>query len=317
MTAELCKCGHEPHEGALCGVCSCTSYRPRGRRRKGGAASRPADTLDAVEVLSRAHAMIVRHQGELAAMAHEIAPVLVALTGKTFAAPAAGVVPDALPYDSARPLGLTKGDYVRPIAAAPSSRSSALDKTPPGPRPIMPPPPSAIGEAKVIAVLLDCGRVTKRELALRTVYAWNAGGFGNLLGSMRGRGLITPASEPEIALTNEGRAYAARLTLEKLPPVLYGRELLDAWKRTAGRRVSAKAIGAILDALAFVYPGKLTRRELGERTGYAPDAGGFGNAIGKVRGLGLVEGKTQMKLADVFAMPQAARAGLAAAASVR
>lgn len=41
--------------------------------------------------------------------------------------------------------------------------------------------------------------------------------------------------------------------------------------------------------MANDYPRAIAREELGRRTGYSPESGGFAKALGRLRALGLVE----------------------------
>ena len=89
------------------------------------------------------------------------------------------------------------------------------------------------------------------------------------------------------------RAWAALGSTWEPRPT--GRPLLDLWCSRLG-----KAERLILTALADAAPGTLTKQEVADRTGYAANGGGFGNALGRLRTLELVEGYQELQVADVL-----------------
>jgi uncharacterized protein len=131
---------------------------------------------------------------------------------------------------------------------------------------------------------------TKRQLALQTGYAVKGGGFGNALGALRSGGLIE-RGEP-VRATHAGRA-ALGDGWEPLPSG--GQALLEHWAGQLG-----KAEGLILRALVAVWPGTLTKQEVADRTGYAADGGGFGNALGRLRTLELISGYRDLRADDAL-----------------
>jgi hypothetical protein len=168
-----------------------------------------------------------------------------------------------------------------------------------------PPPPALImdgvskklskAEKAVLSVLAQYpqGR-SKSQVALLTGYAGGGGGFLNALGALRSMGFITKGDP--ITITPEGEAAITGLW-EPLPT---GAELREHWKSKGGKGGIGKAGAAILDALAAVWPNSMTKEELANVTGYAVGGGGFLNALGRLRTLGLVE-RGDPRLADELA----------------
>jgi hypothetical protein len=125
------------------------------------------------------------------------------------------------------------------------------------------------------------------QVAVLTGYAVNGGGFRNALGALRGKGFISGRGE-NLTITQAGaRALGA------FDPLPCGRELLDYWRASLG-----KAEREILTVLAGAYPASLKVHEVGERAGYAPDGGGFRNALGRLRTLELIAGRGELRASD-------------------
>jgi len=111
----------------------------------------------------------------------------------------------------------------------------------------------------------------------------NVGGtFGNLLGALRGRGLIEYPGPGTATLTTAGtriaRAPAEAPSTETLQRAIHDR--LD--------NTESRVLQAIIDA----YPDQLTKQEAGKRSGYTvgENVGGtFGNILGRLRSLGLID----------------------------
>lgn len=111
----------------------------------------------------------------------------------------------------------------------------------------------------------------------------DAGGtFGNVLGKLRSGGLIEYPAPGLISATAAGRAEA-RAPEDEPSTAALQRAILDRLDRTESR---------VLSVLIEAYPGPLRKQEAGARAGYqvSADAGGtFGNILGRLRSLGLIE----------------------------
>lgn len=121
----------------------------------------------------------------------------------------------------------------------------------------------------------------KKQVAVLTGYAIGGGGFNNAIGALRSRGYVE-GSDP-LRITQAGSD-----ALGEYAPLPHGQELLDYW-----RAQLAKAEREILDVLAAFHPDSLTKEQLAAETPsqYAPEGGGFNNAVGRLRTLELVHGK--------------------------
>jgi len=157
-------------------------------------------------------------------------------------------------------------------------------------RPIGPPPsgsPSNIhgGERKILIALAQYpeGR-TKNQVAILSGYA-QGGAFFNYLSSLRTKGFI----EGKDTLTITQAGLEALGSYERLPE---GSDLFDYWKAKL-----AKAERSILDVLREKYPQSLDKETLAVNSGYAL-GGGYFNALSKLRTLGLIDGKGELKLSE-------------------
>lgn len=113
-------------------------------------------------------------------------------------------------------------------------------------------------------------------------YAVNGGGFRNSLGALRTAGYIG-GDASGLVITHEGA-----IALGTYDPLPTGADLLRYWQTRVG-----KAERAILDGAAA---GLTSVDAIAHRGGYAPDGGGFRNALGKLRTLGLISGRGVVEL---------------------
>lgn len=122
--------------------------------------------------------------------------------------------------------------------------------------------------------------IGKRKLALLAGYSASGGGFNNALGRLRQAGRIEGSRE--LTITKEGRQLAQKSSMPAS-----GRALFDWW---AGHSRVDGCMQAILMALRQAgIP--LHPDALAVAAGYKPKTGGFSNGLGRLRTLGLVEGK--------------------------
>jgi hypothetical protein len=124
------------------------------------------------------------------------------------------------------------------------------------------------------------GAISKKRLALLAGYAAKGGGFGNALGRLRSRGFVEGSSE--LTATQAGIRMVSPVFLPPSKP-----EALFQWW-LEHRRVD-KPMRAILEALQRAFQ-PMPVDTLAESSGYVPGTGGFGNALGRLRTLGLVQG---------------------------
>lgn len=122
--------------------------------------------------------------------------------------------------------------------------------------------------------------LARSRLALMSLYSGRGGAFGNILSSLRGRGLIEGSSA--LIITEAGRK-----AIGAVPAPLSGRALFEAW---LGHSNVSGPMAAVLTALRGAG-GEATRSDLGRLSGYEPTGGSFGNILSDLRGVGLVSGK--------------------------
>ncbi|MCW5697309.1 MAG: ATP-binding protein [Bauldia sp.] len=134
-------------------------------------------------------------------------------------------------------------------------------------------------QMKVIEALafwsgLGFDRPTRIQVGVVAGYSPTSGGFGNLLGQLRTAGHIDYPASGLVSLTDTGRASA---------PEAGGTSVVDrAMSILSGPQ--QRVLRAVLDAR-----GDITREALGDATGYSPTSGGFGNLLGSLRTLGLID----------------------------
>lgn len=108
------------------------------------------------------------------------------------------------------------------------------------------------------------------------------GGYGNYLGQLRANGVIEYPSQGTTALTDYGRKCARPLGIPATTQALH--ETVLAVLKEPERKVLREALK--------VYPHSLSKQDLGARAGYTVGekvGGGYGNILGKLRSLGLIE----------------------------
>ncbi|HEY5241436.1 MAG TPA: hypothetical protein VIJ22_08225 [Polyangiaceae bacterium] len=122
-------------------------------------------------------------------------------------------------------------------------------------------------------------RMTRAQLGTIAGFTASGGTFGNYFGTLKRRGFLVEGRDG-VELTSEGLregggAPARPQTTE---------EILDTWRRAlrAGER-------RMLDVLIDERPHRLTREELGARSGFESTGGTFGNYLGSLRRNGLAD----------------------------
>jgi uncharacterized protein len=145
-------------------------------------------------------------------------------------------------------------------------------------------------ERRILAALAQyrAGRA-KNQVAVLTGYAVNGGGFNNALSALRTVGYLTGSGD-RFEITDDGLA-----ALGSYDPLPTGPDLLDHWMRQL-----PKAERESLRVLAGAYPSALTKEDVAAVAGYAPDGGGFNNALSKLRTLELISGRGELKASDDF-----------------
>lgn len=146
------------------------------------------------------------------------------------------------------------------------------------------------GERRILSALAAAEWLPRGDLAVRAGYRM-AGGFRNLLSTLRMRGAIVDVTSANVAITPEGRRELG--TPDDLPR---GRALVEFWLRKVKGRCERK----IMEELLSVHPRTISQSALAARTGYQV-AGGFRNALSSLRGPLLIKGKREIGLSDELA----------------
>lgn len=143
---------------------------------------------------------------------------------------------------------------------------------------------TAAAKPKCAQAILTClaqypeGR-SKIQLALQTQYKHNGGGFNNALGALRSAGYIERQGE-HCRITEDGL-----VALGPYEPLPTGKELQRHWLNRLG-----KCERLVMLCLLDQYPEPRTKAWVASRAGYEDGGGGFNNAIGRLRTIGLIEG---------------------------
>lgn len=186
--------------------------------------------------------------------------------------------------------------YVEPKFETPKARS--LPNVTPAPMALRlsPPVQTSVGgngkmpkvERLILTALAQypSGR-TKNQMAILAGYAVNGGGFNNGLSSLRTKGFIEDRGGTTI-ITQAGLD-----ALGQWNPLPHGDGLLQHWLGQLG-----KAERATLATLAAAYPNELSKEETATGAGYAPDGGGFNNALSRLRTLELISGGKKLRASE-------------------
>jgi uncharacterized protein len=238
------------------------------RAQLAAALARPADR---VEVPVLGHGDLAALEQSITGLRDIAGSMEIALSRATRPAPVAAKV--AAPVPAARPSRDVPETYI-PAASVAGDAPGPLSKA----------------QRAVLTVLAQFpdGR-TKRQLAMLAGYSAKGGGFNNSLSSLRTSGLIE-RGEP-IRITPEGLH-----ALGEWEPLPEGPALVEYWLGQLSK-AEASALRALLDAA----PGTLSKTEVAERAGYAPDGGGFNNALSRLRTLQLIDGYGQLRADETLA----------------
>jgi hypothetical protein len=144
------------------------------------------------------------------------------------------------------------------------------------------------------------GSMSIVELALATVYAHSGGGFRNNVGRLRALGLLTGDNDESIQITAEGiDQYSA----DDSSRIVWRDALVAEWCK----HIKKKAEVAILRAVqteemtsGSIEATGVSLERVAEMTEYESTGGGFRNAVGRLRSLGIVSGKEILHLHPIF-----------------
>lgn len=147
-----------------------------------------------------------------------------------------------------------------------------------------------LAERRVLQVLVQHGPRTKRQLAIQAGYAMNGGGFNGALSKLRSAGLID-VSGTGIMATPEGAA-----AIGDVEPLPVGSGLVDYWMQQFNRRAEREVLRVIVNA----YPHSVKLENIANACDppYEPTGGGFLAAVGKLRTLGLIDGRGELRASE-------------------
>lgn len=144
-------------------------------------------------------------------------------------------------------------------------------------------------ERAILTALAQHGICYKTKVAALTGYAHTGGGFNNALGALRSKGWIA-AGDP-VHPTDEGLQ-----ALGPWEPLPRGQGLYEHWKNQL-----SKAEAAAFQVIYRAYPKAISKAEVAREAGYEAGGGGFNNALGRLRTLGIIERGDPIKASkDLF-----------------
>lgn len=130
---------------------------------------------------------------------------------------------------------------------------------------------------------------TRVQLAILSSYSVESSSFANALGRLKAAAFIAKVATG-FRITPGGLAEAGDAR-----PLPKGSALREVWLARLG-----KAERTMLEALIEAYPNAIDRNELSARTGYSTTSSSFGNAIGRLRALELVNKGWPVSASDVL-----------------
>jgi hypothetical protein len=130
-------------------------------------------------------------------------------------------------------------------------------------------------EALAFWTSIEIPQPTRAQVGAAAGYSYSSGNFGNLLGQLRAMGLVEYPAPNLVELTDAGMDAAPQ-----------GGEDMPVRDRLAKILTGPQA--KILDTLP-TDGSEMSREELGAATGYSHTSGNFGNLLGQLRTLGLIE----------------------------
>lgn len=148
------------------------------------------------------------------------------------------------------------------------------------------------GEKRILARLsYAADGMSSLELGVATGYTHDGGGFRNQLGRLRSLHLIDGGNE-RMRLSRAGAAHSTEGR-----DLCWAGDLVTQWCRQL-----VKAERAILACVWKHAPSSVDVETVARETEYESTGGGFRNALGHLRSLGLIEGKAELTIHPVFTL---------------
>lgn len=186
---------------------------------------------------------------------------------------------------------LNADSVAAPVTQEPTENWRPLETPPPPPEPRAPRGDGTLSKAErlILTALAQHAGPTKARLAILTGYAVNGGGFNNAISALRSRGLL--AGTPErLVITPAGK-----VAIGKVEPLPTGIALLEHW---CAHPQLGKCERETLRTLWHAHPRAVAKDVLARGNGYEPTGGGFNNALSKLRTLGLIEGRGELRITE-------------------
>jgi hypothetical protein len=144
---------------------------------------------------------------------------------------------------------------------------------------------TSVPEQKVLgalAWLASIGNAAPKKAAVAAIagYSPTSGGFNNLCGGLRSKGLIEYPQNGLVSLTAEGSASAPQ-------PEFNITSNEDLHRHILGRLSAPQ--GKVLEPILRAYPDALTKDQIAEAAGYSVSSGGFNNLMGSLRTLAFID----------------------------
>lgn len=132
------------------------------------------------------------------------------------------------------------------------------------------------------------GSLTAQQLSIMSGYSLKSSGFSNGLSTLRVGGYLVGGRD-EMTATELGIQ-----TIGDVTPIPTGKEALEYWKGKLDK-CPATMLQVIYDAASLCG-----KDYIAEKSGYSISSSGFNNGLSTLRTLKLIEGYTEMKVADSF-----------------
>jgi len=149
-----------------------------------------------------------------------------------------------------------------------------------------------LAERKILQVLAQHGSRTLRQVAIQSGYAMAGGGFRGAISKLRTLGLITSTSTG-LAITEAGQG-----AIGEVDPLPTGTALVAHWMQQFNRLAEREVLRVVVAA----HPRALPPEVIAAQTipPYEATGGGFRGAVSKLRTLGLLEGRGELRASDVL-----------------
>jgi len=184
----------------------------------------------------------------------------------------------ALPTTST-PTGPAPAPPVPRQTRTTSRRQRPRPPDPPAPSPSLSEPQRRILDALAWFEALGVRQPARGNVAVFSDTSPSSGAYGNNLGRLRTLGLVDYPAQGHVALTEAGRAQASP------PPI---EASLDALHAAWYAKLPPRQEGLLRLAIA-AYPHPVSRDDLAGLAGVSPSSGSYGNNLGALRSLGVID----------------------------